>query len=164
MVLIVGLAGPAIATLISPFFDQAFRNMVDDWMSTPDLFDAISITPDEYAQLPPYWRQALAEIALRPKEEAIDVQSIIKGLKLGDIELVDLLAPYATDVGILRDNSQLSEHPMPELSYSNFSHLEDLGILEDVNNGRRFNIPMNTNPNPKISLQGATKPVKLITY
>ena len=54
MVLIVALAGTAIATLISPFVDQTIRNTVDDWISIPDLFDSISIRPDEYARLPQY--------------------------------------------------------------------------------------------------------------
>ena len=156
MVLIVALAGPAIATVILPFVDQAIRNKVDGWMSIPDIFDSISITPDEYAQLPPYWRQALSEIALRPKEQDVDAQSIIEGLKLTDIKLVNLLAPYATSVGILRDNSQLSEHPMPELSYSDFSHLQDLGILEDVNNGIRFDLTKEWNPDSQIDIAGTT--------
>ena len=128
MVLIVALAGTAIATLISPFVDQTIRNTVDDWMSIPDLFDSISIRPDEYARLPQYWRQALAEIALRPKEEAI----------------------------ILRDNSKLSEHPMPEMSYNDFSHLQDLGILEDVNNGMKFDLTERSNRKTEISLPGTT--------
>ena len=152
MVLIIGLAGPAIATLISPFFDQGIRNLVDHWMSDPDIFGAISITQDEYAQLPMYWRQALAEITLRPKEEAIDVQRLISSMTLEDIMLIDLLAPYATNIGILRDNKQLSEHPMPELSYKDFSHFEDIGILEDVSNGMTLKIPTNS----KHSLEGTT--------
>ena len=156
MVLIVALAGPMIATLISPFVDQTIRNTVDDWMSNPDLFDSISIRPDEYAQLPQYWRQALAEIALRPKEEAVDAQKIIEGLKVSDMKMVGLLAPYATSVGILRDNSQLSEHPMPELSYNDFSHLQDLGILEDVNDGKKFDLTESLNRNSEISLPGTT--------
>ena len=156
MVLIVALVGPAIATLISPFFDQTIRNTVDDWMSVPDLFESISLGPDEYAQLPLYWRQALAEIALRSKEEAVDAQSIIEGLKLEDTELISLLAPYMTNYGILRDNSKLSEHPMPELSYSDFSHLEDLGILEDVNNGMKFKLNENWNRDSEGGLLGAT--------
>ena len=157
MVLIIALAGPAIS-VISPFVDQAIRNKVDDWMSEADLFDSISISPDDYAELPPYWRQTLAEIALRPKEEAVDAQNIIKGLKLTDIGLVDLLAPYAISngIGILRDEKQLSEHPMPELSYRDFSHLEDLGILEDVNNGITFDLTKNWNPNSGFVLNGAT--------
>ena len=161
MVLIVALAGPVIATLISPFVDQTIRNTVDDWMSIPDLFDSISIRPDEYAQLPQHWRQALAEIALRPKEEAIDAQTIIEGLKVADMKIVGLLAPYATSIGILRDNSQLSEHPMPELSYNDFSHLQDLGILEDVNNGMKFDLTENLHRNPEISLPGTTILLKL---
>ena len=152
MVLIVALAGP----VISSFVDQMIRNTVNDWMSDPDLFDSISIRPDEYAQLPPHWRQALAEIALRPKEKAVDAQTVIEGLKVEDIKLVDLLAPYATSFGILRDNSQLSEHPMPELSYSDFSHLQDLGILEDINNGMRFDFTESLNHNLEINLLGTT--------
>ena len=152
MVLIVAFAGP----LISPFVDQWIRNKVDDWMKVPDLFDSISIGPEEYAQLPPYWRQALAEIALRPKEDAIDAQNIIKGLKLKDIRLVDLLAPYAISGGILRDNDQLSEHPMPELSYADLSHLQILGILEDINGGRRFYLKEILDPDSDISLSGTT--------
>ena len=80
MVLTIAFVGPVIST----FFDQWIRNMVDDWMSEPDLFESISIRPDEYAQLPPYWRQALAEIALRPKEEVVDVQNVIEGLRAKD--------------------------------------------------------------------------------
>ena len=153
MVFIVAFVGPAIFIVISPFADQAIRNKVDDWMSEADLFDSISISPDDYAELPLYWRRALAEIALRPKEEAVDAQNIIESLKLADIRLVGLLAPYATNIGILRDEKQLSEHPMPELSYSDFSHLEDLGILEDVNNGV---IRKNWNPNSNAVLNGTT--------
>ena len=156
MVLIVALGGPVIATLIAPFVDQIIRNKVDDWMSVPDLFDSISIAPEEYAQLPPYWRQALAEITLRPKEEAVDAQKIIEVLKLRDIKLIDLLAPYATSSGILREKGQLSEHPMPELSYSDFSHLQNLGILEDVNNGRRIELKDKWDPDSEIILPGTT--------
>ena len=156
MVLIVALVGPLMATLISPFFDQTIRNTVDDWMSEPDLFESISISPEEYVQLPLYWRQALAEIALRSKEEAIDAQNIIEGLKMEDMELISLLAPYMTSKGILRDNTRLSEHPMPELSYSDFSHLEDLGILEDVNNGMKFKLNENWAPGTEAGLLGTT--------
>jgi len=156
MVLIVALAGPAIATVISPFVDQTIRNTVDDWMSIPDLFDSISIRPDEYARLPQHWKQALAGIALRPKEESVDAQKIIEGLKLSDMEIVGRLAPYVTSIGILRDSSQLSEHPMPELSYSDFSHLQDLGILEDVNNGRTFDLTESLNRETEITISGRT--------
>ena len=152
MVLIVAFGGPAIA----PFVDQAIRNKVNDWMSAPDLFTSISIAPEEFAELPPYWRQALAEIALRSKDEAVDVQNIAGGLKMNDITIVGLLAPYATSWGILRDNEQLSEHPMPELSYSDFSHLQDLGILEDVNDGRTINPEDGWNPDAENSLFGTT--------
>ena len=159
MVLIVAFVGPVIST----FFDQAIRNIVDEWMSEADLFDSISLSPDDYAELPLYWRQALAEIALRPKEEAVDVQNIIKDLKLADIKIIDLLAPYATSMGILRDDNQLSEHPMPELSYSHFSHLENLGILEDVNNGRTNDITKVLNPDSNFPLLGTSVILSLRT-
>ena len=161
MVLIVVLGGSAISAFISPFFDQAIRNIVDGWMSEADLFESISISPDDYAELPPYWRQALAEIALRPEEEAVDAQNIIKNLKLADIKIIDLLAPYATTIGILRDNTQLSEHPMPELSYSDFSHLENLGILEDVSDGRTFEITKYLKPDSKFDIHGTTVNLRL---
>ncbi len=160
MVLILAIAGPATVAFISPFVDQAIRNKVDDWMSIPDLFDSISIRPDEYAKLPTYWRQTLAEIALHPKEEAVDTQTIIAGLKVADMELIGLLAPYATSLGILRENGQLSEHPMPELSYGDFSHLQDLGILEDVNDGMRFDLTKTLNGNSEVDLLGTTVVLK----
>ena len=73
-----------------------------------------------------------------------------------DIRLISLLAPFMTDLGILRDNSKLSEHPMPELSYGDFSHLEDLGILEDVNNGMKFKLNENWAPGTEAGLSGTT--------
>lgn len=161
MVLIVALVGPVTATLISPFFDQTIRNTVDDWMSEPDIFESISIAPEEYAQLPLHWRQALAEIALRPEEDALDVQKIIEGLRVEDISSISLLAPYMTNYGILRDHTMLSEHPMPELSYSDFSHLEDLGILEDVNNGMKFKLNEDWAPGTEAILFGTTVVLKL---
>ena len=141
MVLIVSLAGPAVATLIAPFIDQGIRNIVDDLMSGPDLFSSLSVNPSEYANLPVYWRQALSEIALLPREEARDAQDIIEALTIRDIRLIDRIAPY-TIGGIIggsvaRASGKRSEHPMPELSYADFSHLQNLGILEDVNDGRR---------------------------
>ena len=51
MVLIVAFVGPVIST----FFDQAIRNIVDEWMSEADLFDSISLSPDDYAELPLYY-------------------------------------------------------------------------------------------------------------
>ena len=45
---------------------------------------------------------------------------------------------------------------MPELSYNDFSHLRDLGILEDVNNGMKFDLTESLNRKTKISLPGTT--------
>ena len=156
LVLFAALVGPAIATLISPFVDQAIRNKVNEWMSTPDLFDSISIAPSDYAELPVHWRQTLSDIALRPNEEALDAQNIIADLTLEDIQLMDRIAPYMTNYGLLRDSSQLSEHPIPEMSYSEFSHLQDLGIVEDVNDGMRYNLSDDLQPGSRFSISGTT--------
>ena len=45
---------------------------------------------------------------------------------------------------------------MPELSYNDFSHLEDLGILEDVNSGMRFHFSKNTDSEVRMLLEGST--------
>lgn len=156
MVLIIVLGGPVVSALVFPFFDQMIRNKVDDWMSGPDLFESISITPKEYTQLPQYWRQALAEITLRSKKDAVDVQKIIQALKVQDVEIINLLAPYATHIGVIRDNNQSSEHPMPEMSYDDFSHLQNLGILEDVNNGRWIKLNENGDIDSFSLIHGAT--------
>ena len=140
ILLIIILPWSIIYATVGSMGDQYFRNIVNQLMGGPDLFRHLAIEENDYHNLPVYWKQALAEIALRPEEEAVDVQNIIKDLKLADIKIIDLLAPYATHIGILRDDNQLSEHPMPELLYSDFSHLENLGILEDVNNGRTYDI------------------------
>ena len=136
MGLLLSVAGPALATLIIPFVDQWIRNWVDNVTSAPDTFDSLAIGSEEYGQLPIYWRQALAEIPLLPKEEARDAQNIIEALKVDDIRLIDRIAPYMVSGALVRQKAKLSEHPMPELSYAHFSHLQNLGILEDVNDGR----------------------------
>ena len=84
-----------LVSTVGAMADQYFRNTVNELMSVPDLFASISLTPTEYASLPQYWRQALAEIALRPEEEAAEVKRLVKGLTMGDVELINLLAPYA---------------------------------------------------------------------
>ncbi len=125
----------AVVGTIGSMLDQYFRNTVDDLMGAPDFFDHVSITQEEYASLPEYWRQALAEIALRPTETSAEVKRLIYRLSVADIRLIDMLAPYWTNIGIFRDDNKLSEHPMPGLSYIQMLHLESVGILEDVNDG-----------------------------
>lgn len=127
--LIVSSAGAAL--------DQYFRNTINEAMSPPALFDSISLSQDEYKSLPLYWRQALAEIGLRPNESAAEVKGLVSELTMRDIELINLLAPYAVSSSVIRDNNRLSEHPMPELSYRQMLHLESLGVIEDVNNGMK---------------------------
>ena len=150
------VAGPALATLIIPFVDQWIRNWVDNVTSAPDTFDSLAITPKEYAQLPIYWRQALAEIPLLSKEEARGAQNIIEGLRVEDIRLIDRIAPYIASAGLVRERGKLSEHPMPELSYAHFSHLQNLGILEDVNDGRVITLNEPRGPGGPRRLRGTT--------
>ena len=160
MVLIISLAGPAVAAFIAPFIDQRIRNLVDDWMSGPDLFSSLSIQPSEYAELPLYWRQALSEIMLLPREKARDAQDIVEALTLRDIRVIDRIAPYmiagVIGSGVARARKELSEHPMPELSYADFSHLQNLGILEDVNDGRRIDLSQVGDPRVPQYLAGTT--------
>ena len=156
ILLIIILPWSIIYATVGSMGDQYFRNIVNQLMGGPDLFRHLAIEENDYHNLPVYWKQALAEIALRPEEEAVDAQNIIKDLKLADIRIIDLLAPYATHIGILRDDNQLSEHPMPELSYSDFSHLENLRILEDVNNGREYDITKYLSPDSNFDIRGTT--------
>ena len=130
----------AVVGTLGSVLDQYFRNTVDDLMDAPDFFDHVSITPQEFASLPKYWRQALPEIALRPTETSAEVKRLIYRLSVADIRLINLLAPYWTNIGLIRDNSKLSEHPMPGLSYMQLLHLESLGILEDVNDGLKTKV------------------------
>ncbi|MDE0716728.1 MAG: hypothetical protein OXH64_02185, partial [Rhodospirillaceae bacterium] len=134
---------------IGSMLDQYFRNTIDDLMSAPDFFDHVSITEEEYASLPEYWRQALAEIALRPMETSAEVKRLIYRLSVADIRLIDLLAPYWTNIGIIRDDKRTSEHPIPNLSYIQMLHLESVGVLEDVNDGLKTDVR-------KVSLIGHT--------
>ena len=130
----------AVVGTIGSMLDQYFRNTVDDIMSAPDFFEHVSITEEEYASLPEYWRQALAEIALRPMETSAEVKRLIYRLSVSDIKLIDLLAPYWTSIGIIRDENKLSEHPIPDLSYLQILHLESMGILEDINDGLKTDV------------------------
>ena len=126
----------AVFSTVGSMVDQYFRNTVNTWMKESDLFDSISITPKEYASLPDYWRQTLAEISSRPTESAAGVKRLLSDLTLKDIKLIDLIAPYWTTNGLVRDTSNSSTgHPMSELSSENFVHLETLGILQEVATG-----------------------------
>ena len=113
-------------------------------MSASDFFNHVSIRQDEYATLPTHWRQALAEIVLRPTETSAEVRQLIHALSVEDIRLITQLAPYWTSLGIIRAISILSEHPIPDLSYLDMSDLESLGILESVSEGIRWEGPAAT--------------------
>ena len=91
--------GPGVTALLLTMGDQWIRNLVDDWMSGPDLFDSLSIRPDEYQGLPLRWRQALSEIAVRDSAEATALQELIKRLDVEQIGLLDRIAPYILDFG-----------------------------------------------------------------
>ena len=157
-ILVVGLLpwSTAVSTA-GAMADQYFRNTVNELMSLPDLFSSISLSPNEYKSLPYYWRQALAEIALRPDESAAEVKDLARGLTMEDVELINLLAPYAVNGSIIRDDDRLSEHLMPELSYRQFLHLESVGVIEDISSGMRTTIKKGETEHPlKVKLIGST--------
>ena len=127
--LIAGMSvGPVVVTII----DQWLRNSVDDWMGGPDLYDSLSISPDQYRELPLHWRQALAEIAVRESNQSVGLKSLVKTLSIEDMQLISHIAPYAIHQSssfVVRSDS-LSRHPMPELSLLDFGALEILGLFQ----------------------------------
>ena len=146
-----------VLSTIGAMADQYFRNTVNRIMSDPDLFNSISITPDEYASLPRHWRQALAEIVLRPEEKAAEVKRLVKGLTLEDIKATNLILPYWTSAGIIRDQTNKSTaHPMPELHYTTLIHLANLGILDNVARGAKRKITGKKKFNGRDIISGTT--------
>lgn len=122
--------------------DQGVRNVVDGWMSGPDFFESVSISPVEYSELPLRWRQALAEIALRDSSETAGLQELIKTLDKEQIDRIDRIATYA--VGGLRGELFLvraanvllaSGTIVPGVSRHELETLEDLGVLQTTSVG-----------------------------
>ena len=148
--------GPLPSVVIITGADQFIRNKIDNWMSDPDLYNSLTLGPDEYARLPVHWRQALAEIAVRDEAEAAAVQELIKTLKPEDIMLVNRLAPYETNGFIIRDSEYSSQHPIPTLSLVDFARLEDLGILQTVQQGFDITYDLGSSPSHQSYIVGTT--------
>lgn len=128
-------AGPAAMGLLLTMGDQWLRNVVDDWMSGPEIYRSLSVGPDEYQELPLRWRQALAEIPNRDSSDAASLRELAKTLDTGDIDLLDRLAPYALNIGgsigIVRHRVVgVYPHLLPGLTSSEFGTLQALGIIE----------------------------------
>lgn len=127
--LVAGISiGPVVVTIV----DQWLRNSVDDWMGGPDLYNSLSIGPDQYRELPLHWRQALAEIAVRDSSESVALKSLVKALSIEDMQLISHIAPYAIHQSssfVVRHDSR-TRHPMPELSLLDFGALETLGLFQ----------------------------------
>ena len=125
--------GPVPAAFFLTAGEQWLRNVVDEAMSDPDLYDFLSIDAEEYGDLPVQWRQVLAELSVRPETaETADIRQWMKTLTPDEIALVDKVVPYVIDGFLVRDRSSDSYHPIPGLSLVDFATLEDLGILQGV--------------------------------
>ena len=156
--LLIGLltVGPLPSVVIITGADQFIRNKIDDWMSDPDLYDAIILSPEEYARLPVHWRQALAEIAVRDEAEMAGVQELVASLQLEHMLLVDKIAPYETQGYIVRDGDYSSQHPFPNLTVIDFATLEDLGILQSVQRGHEITFDISGSPNHQKNVIGTS--------
>ena len=137
--------GPLPAALLITAGDQWLRNIVDEAMSEPDMYGSLAIDAEEYLGLRLYWRQALAELSVRPETaETAGILELMKTLTPDQMALIDKIAPYVIDGVLVRDSSSPSYHPMPGLSLVDFATLEDLRILQGVRNAyRRPNQPLN---------------------
>ncbi len=152
----VSLVAPAIGAVVFTFFDQAVRNIVDTWMSGPDLFEHIALSEKQYKELPLEWRQTLAEVVLRPEGETQDAKKVIETATAEDLELIGSLAPFLIVQNIARDEKFLSEHPIPGVTYEDMRRLEEIGIVDDVNFGMYHTIA-STGDNPTtIRIPGTT--------
>ena len=137
--------GPVPVTFAFTAIDQWLRNKIDESMSDPDIYKSLSLKPDEYLSLPLRWRQALAEISVRPATaDLAEVRELMKTLTPEQITLIDQIAPYVIDGLLIRDKDKPSHHPIPGLSLVDFETLEDLRILQNVRQGYRTpNQPLN---------------------
>ena len=139
--------GPGVTALLLTMGDQWIRNLVDDWMSGPDLFDSLSIRPDQYQGLPLRWRQALSEIAVRDSDEVATLQQLVKTLDVEQIGLLDRIAPYVLDIGgaggIVRHRTVGTyPHLIPGVPQADFGVLETLGVIES--SGYTTSVPSGT--------------------
>ena len=152
----VSIGGPAIGAIVFTFFDQSMRNIVDTWMSGPELFQHIGLNEEQYKALPLEWRQTLAEVILRPEGEAMDAKRVVDTATAKDLELIARLAPFLVGQHIARDERLLSEHPIPGVSYVDMRRLEEIGIVDDVNSGMYFTLKSNGDNPSTVRLLGTT--------
>ena len=148
--------GPTIGALIYSFFDQSIRNFSDRMTGGPDLFHQIVLSEEQYNALSLEWRQTLAEVALRPEDEAANTKRIVQTLALTDLELIGRLAPFLVGRYIARDERLLSEHPIPGVAYVDMRRLEEVGIVDDTNFGMRFTLESKGDAPSKVALHGTT--------
>ena len=137
--------GPIWSVLVYSAGDQYIRNLINDWMSEPDVYKLLALEPGEFGKLPVHWRQALAEIVTRTESSSAELRNLVKGLSTEDINLIDRLAPYVTQDFIIRDSSEPTRHPMPTLSLSHFSRLQEIGIVQDIQRGFKLTVKINSN-------------------
>ena len=132
--------GAVPVSIIMTVADQWLRNYVDEVTGEPDMYESVAISPEEYLRLPLHWRQALAEISVRPETaEMAETRELMKTLTPEQMALMDKIAPYVIEGFLVRDTDRTSNHPMPGLLLVDFGTLEDLGILQDVQRGHRIN-------------------------
>lgn len=112
--------------------DQYFRNMVDEWMSEGELFKYLAIDEDEFSRLPLYWRQALAEITFREDNTDEALRQFISRLDSDDIEVLELVAAYALDGGLLELRDAGEGSPSREISRMHLLHLQAIGIIDST--------------------------------
>ncbi|MDE2822161.1 MAG: hypothetical protein OXK79_01475 [Chloroflexota bacterium] len=151
--------GPVPAALFLTAGDQWLRNVVDEAMSDPDMYNLLSIDAGEYSQLRVHWRQVLAELSVRPeKAGTAELREWMKTLTPDQIALVDKIVPYVIDGFLVRDRASDSYHPIPGLSLVDFATLEDLGILQGVRAPyRRPNQPVGV----PMTMSGRTAALKI---
>ena len=112
--------------------DQYFRNLVNRWMSGPELFEHLAIDEDEYYSLPLHWRQALAEIAFREGDDENEaLKQFISRLDMRDIEILEKVAKYTVQGGLLELRQATAEgNPAREITTLDIIHLQAIGIID----------------------------------
>ena len=131
-VVVVILPWSIFFTTIGSMADQYFRNMVNEWMSGPDLFRELAIEPAEYHSLPLYWRQTLSEIVLRDGDEAEAIKQFISRLDIDELQILGDAAHYALSDALVVEPSQEGGDSVGRLSEKDLQHLEDIGIIKST--------------------------------
>ena len=84
---------------------------------------------------PPTWQTALAKILETPNDYSPRLLQTIRTLSLEDIKIIDHIRPYVIGGIVFRDKSEVSRHPIPDLTLANLLHLEDIGIISQAEGG-----------------------------